>query len=131
MAKDLLSGIVFVLSLFILTVCCYHVTCAFLSKFTLYSCRNVKELHARKRRNNWSSNDCNETRTHYYFVRKWKLNHLANLATWLSCVASTYLCSAFNCVIIMSRARFKVNPPSIVTLMSRNSLLETGAISEV
>ena len=34
-------------------------------------------------------------------------------------------------VLIMSRTRFKVNPPSIVAWMSRNSLLEIGAISEV
>ena len=31
----------------------------------------------------------------------------------------------------MSRTRFRVNPHSIVALMSRNSLLETGAKSEV
>ena len=33
-------------------------------------------------------------------------------------------------VVIMSRTRIKVNPHSIVAWMSRNSLLETGAISE-
>ena len=32
-------------------------------------------------------------------------------------------------VIIMSRTRFRVNPHSIVTWMSRNALLETGAIN--
>ena len=131
MAKDLLSGIVFVLSLFILTVYYYHVTCAFQSKSTLYICLNVKELLARNRLDIWSLSDCNGTRTHNHFVCKWKLNHLANLATWLSSVASTYLCSALDCVVIMSRARFRVNPHSIVALMARNSLLETGATSEV
>ena len=34
-------------------------------------------------------------------------------------------------VIIMSRTRFRVNLHSIVAWMSRNSFLETGAISEV
>ena len=34
-------------------------------------------------------------------------------------------------VLIMSRTRFRVNPHSIVAWMSSNSLLETGAISEV
>ena len=131
MAKDLLSAIAFVFSLFILTVCYYHVTCAFLSKFTLYSCMNVKELLARNRLDIWSLSDCNGTRTHNHFVCKWKLNHLANLATWLSSVASTYLCNALDCVVIITRARFRVNPPSIVALMARNFLLETGATSEV
>ena len=34
-------------------------------------------------------------------------------------------------VLIMSRTHFRVNPHSIVAWLSRNSLLETGAISEV
>ena len=34
-------------------------------------------------------------------------------------------------VIFMSRTGFKVNPNSVVAWMSKNSLLETGAISEV
>ena len=34
------------------------------------------------------------------------------------------------CVLIMSRTRFWVNPPSIAAWMSRNSLLEAGAKSE-
>ena len=34
-------------------------------------------------------------------------------------------------VLTMSRTRFRVNPHSIVALMSRNSFLETGAKSEV
>ena len=71
---------------------------------------NVKELLARNRLDIWSLNDCNGTRTHNHFVCKWKLNHLANLATGLSSVASTYLCSALDCVVIISRACFRVNP---------------------
>ena len=34
-------------------------------------------------------------------------------------------------ILIMSRTRFRVNPHSIVAWISRNSLLETGAKSEV
>ena len=34
-------------------------------------------------------------------------------------------------VFVMSRARFRVNPRSIVAWMSRNSYLEAGAKSEV
>ena len=34
-------------------------------------------------------------------------------------------------VLVMSRTRFRVNPHSIVAWMSRNSLLEAGAKSEV
>ena len=34
-------------------------------------------------------------------------------------------------VLIMSRTRFRVNPHSIVASMSRNSLLEAGAKSEI
>ena len=37
-------------SAFYLTVCFYHVTYAFQSESTLYSCLNVKELLARSRR---------------------------------------------------------------------------------
>ena len=33
-----------------LTVCSYHVTCAFQSESTLYSCLNFKELFARNKR---------------------------------------------------------------------------------
>ena len=54
-----------------ITACSYHVTYAFQSESTLYSCLNVKELLARSRREIWSLSDCNWTRT---------LNHLATLA---------------------------------------------------
>ena len=85
----------------------------------------------------WTSktkeNDSNRIRTHNRLVRKWTLNHLAKLAKWLSCVVSTYLHGAFDCMLLtcMSRTRFRVNLYSIVAQMSRNSLLKTGAISEV
>ena len=43
-------------------VCSCHVTCAFESESTLYSCLNVKELLARSRREIWRWSDCNWTR---------------------------------------------------------------------
>ena len=67
-----------------MTVCSYHVTYAFQSESTLYSCLNVKELVARNRRDICSLSDCNGTRTHNHLVRKRTLNHLASLAKWLS-----------------------------------------------
>ena len=53
-----------------MTVCSYHVTYAFQSESTLYSCLNVKELLARNRREIGSLSDCNGTRTHNHLVRK-------------------------------------------------------------
>ena len=44
--------------------------------------------------------DCIPTRTHNHLVRKRTLNHLAQLAKWLSCVVSTYLYSAFDCMFL-------------------------------
>ena len=44
-----------------LTLCSYHVTYAFQSESTLYSCLNVKELLAQNRRKIWSLSDCNWT----------------------------------------------------------------------
>ena len=64
-----------------LTVCSYHVTYAFQSKSTLYSCLNSKELLAQNRRSIWSLGDCNRTRTHNHLVRKRTLSHLAK---WLN-----------------------------------------------
>ena len=42
--------------------------------------------------------DCNGTRTHNHLVRKRRLNQLAKLAKSLSCVVSTYLFDAFDCM---------------------------------
>ena len=85
-----------------LTVCSCHVTYALQSESTLYSCLNVKELLAGSRRKIWNLNDSNWTRTQNHLVHKRTLNHLASLAKWLSCVLSTYLYSAFDCI----RAQF-------------------------
>ena len=61
----------------ILTVCSYHVTYAFLSESTLYSCLNVTEFLVQSRREIWSLSDYNWTRTHNHLVHKRTLNHLA------------------------------------------------------
>ena len=69
------------------TVCSCHVTYMFESESTLYSCLNVKELHAWSRRETWRWSDCNWTRTENHLVLKQTLNHLAKLASlakWLS-----------------------------------------------
>ena len=114
-----------------LTVCSYHVTYTFYSESTLCSCLNVKEFLAQNRRNIWTLIDCNGTRTHNHLVHKLTLNHLAKLVKWLSCVVSTYLHSIFDCLSFSCQTCFRVNPHSVVAWMWRNSLLKTGAISEV
>ena len=69
------------------TVCSYHVTYAFQSESSLYSCLNVKRPLAQSRREIWSLSDCNLTRTHNPLVDKGTLNHLTKLTSsskWLS-----------------------------------------------
>ena len=75
---------------FILSVCSCHVTYAFQSESTLYSCLNVKELFARSRREIWSLSDCNWTRTQKDLLCKWTLNQLTSSAKWLSAHLRTY-----------------------------------------
>ena len=62
-----------------LTAFSYHLTYAFQSGSTLYSCLNVKELLAWSRREIWILSDCNWTWTQNRLVRKRTFNHLANL----------------------------------------------------
>ena len=97
-----------------LTACSCHVTYAFQSDFALYKWLNVKELLAWSRRKIWCLSDWNWIGTQNNFVRKRTINHLVKLAKWFSCVLSTYLYGAFDCVLVMSRMRFRVNPHSIV-----------------
>ena len=60
-----------------LTLCSCHVTYAFQSESTLYSCLNVKELLARSRCKIGSLSDCNWTRTHNHLFHKQTLNSTA------------------------------------------------------
>ena len=72
-----------------------------------------------------------QIRSHNRLVRKRKLNHLAKLAKWMSCVVSTYLYGAFYCMLLSCHVGL---PEWIYALwfswMLRNSLLDAGAISE-
>ena len=85
-----------------LIVCYYHVTYAFQSESTFYSCLNVEELLARNRCDIWSLSNSNGIWTHNHLVQKRALKNLEKLAKWLSCVMSTYLC-IWLYVIIMSQ----------------------------
>ena len=60
-----------------LTVCSCHVTYAFQSESTRYSCLNLKELLDWSRCKIGSLSDCNWTRTKNRLVRKRTLNHFA------------------------------------------------------
>ena len=86
-------------------VCFCHVTYAFESESTLYSCLNVKELLAQSRRKIWRWSDCNWTRTQNHLVLKRTLNHLTKLVKWFSCVLSTYLYGAFDCMFLSRHVR--------------------------
>ena len=72
---------------------------------TFYSCLNIEELLTRNRHDIWSLSDCNGIRTHYNLVPKGTLNNLAKLVNWLSCVVSTYLYSAFDCMFLSCHVR--------------------------
>ena len=88
-----------------LTVCSDHITYAFQSESTLYIYLNIKELLAWNRRHIWRLSDCSGTRTYNHLLRNQILKHLAKLASWLSCVVSTYLNGAFNCMFLSSHVR--------------------------
>ena len=60
-------------------ICSYHVTYAFQSKSTLYSCLNVRELFARNRRNIWS---LRVFLIIYLRVFKWKSNNRSFTRYW-------------------------------------------------
>ena len=96
----------------------YHVTYAFQSYSALYSCLNVKDLLARNRCDIWSLSDSNGIQTHNHLFSKRTLNHLAQLAKWLSYVVSTYLYVAFGCI-LSCHVRFSKRICTLVTWMSR------------
>ena len=89
------------------TVYYYHVTHAFQRESTLYSCLDVKELWL----NGWvfvyklSGCRFKSCCSNNHLVRKRTLNHLAKLAKWLSCAVSTYLYSAFDCMLSSCQVR--------------------------
>ena len=108
-----------------LTVCSFHVRYAFQIESTLYSFRNVEELLARSRREIWSLSECSWTRTHNHLVHKRTLEHLAELAKWLSCFVGTYLYGAFDCMFLS----YHVHVWSESTLYSRLNVKELIARS--
>ena len=83
----------------------FHVTYAFQSESTLYSCLNVNELLARSRWEIWRWSDCNWTGTQNHLVLRRTLNHLAKLAKWSSSTLSTYLYGAFDCMCLSCHVR--------------------------
>ena len=109
-----------------LNVCYYLVTYAFQSESTLYSCRNVKEFHARNGCDIWSLSDSKGMRIHNDLVRKRTLElccgYLSVRDIWL------FVIGAFDCIwlyIIMSRTRSRVNlqlPECPGTLCSKQVL---------
>ena len=88
-----------------LTVCSYHVTYAFQSESTIYSCLNVKELLARSRLEIWNLSDCNWTRTHNHLVHKRTLNHLAKLAFFFLFFFFSFLIYGYNFVSLLGQTR--------------------------
>ena len=63
-------------------------------------CLNVMEHLARSNHHIWSLSDMNQIRTHDHLVGKQRLNHLVKLAKWFSCVVSTYLYGAIDCMLL-------------------------------
>ena len=93
---------------------------------------NLKELLARSRCHIWSLSDSNGIRTHNHLVRKWTLKNLAELVKWLSCLVSTYLNGAFDCLLLSCHVRVLAwIYTRYIAWMSRNCLLEVGAMPEV
>ena len=96
---------------------------------TLYSCLNIKELLAQNRHDIWSKNDCNGTQPHSLWKNVQPFSQTGQMIE-LWCEYVSVRC-IWLYVIMMSRTHFRVYPHYIVSWMSRKSLLETGAISEV
>ena len=88
-----------------LTVCSCYVKYAFQSESIPYSCLNERELLARSRIEIWRWSDCICTRTKNHLVLKRTVNHLTKLAKWSSCVLSTHLYGAFDCMFFSCHVR--------------------------
>ena len=87
------------------TVCSSHVRYGVQNESTLYNSLNVKQLLPRSRRKIYRWSDCNWTRTKNHLVLKRKLKHVAKLTKGLSCVLSTYLYGAFDCIFLSCHVR--------------------------
>ena len=82
-----------------LIVCSYHVTYAFYSESKLCSCLKVKELLAPNSRYIENLSEFKDANPQPIICKR-QLIHLAKLAKLLSCVVSTYLYGAFDCVFL-------------------------------
>ena len=71
---------------FALSACYHHVTCEFHNESTLYSLSECQETRCSNQVPYLEFIDSNTIRTHNHLVHKWTINHLAELATWLSVV---------------------------------------------
>ena len=82
------------------TECYCHVTYDFQSVSTLYGLPECQRLLVWSRHHIWSLSDSSKIQTHNHLVCKQTLNHFTKLAKWLSCVVSTYLYGAFDCMLL-------------------------------
>ena len=105
-----------------LPVCFYHVTHAFQSESTLYTCLNFKEGFAQNRRNIWILSGSNKIWTHNLLVCKRKLNRLVKLAKWLSCAGSAYLHGAFDCMLLSCYVTFQ-SESTLFSCLNANEFL--------
>ena len=63
-----------------------------------------------------SISDCYRTPTHNHLIHKRTLNYFVKLAKGLSCVVSTYLCGALDCMFLSCHVCvFRVNSHPIVS----------------
>ena len=102
-------------------------------EYSLYICMDVEELLAWNKRDIWSLSDCKGHRTHNHLVCRQSLNHLAKLNWSKNWVVLWELICTVHLIVCTYHVttRLRVNLHSIDFWMSRNSLLETGGISEV
>ena len=112
-------------------VCPYHVTHAFHSEYTLYSCLNVKDLFAWNRHDIWRLSGCNGIRTHNHLILK-RTQPFTQTGLMIElCCEQFFAQVIWLYVFIMSPTRLRVYPHSMIVWMSRNSsFLKTGAIFE-
>ena len=88
-----------------LGVCPCHVRYTFQTESTFYSCLNVKEILPQSTSKLSRLSDCNWGWTLNHLVLKWTVNHLGKLAKYMSCVLSTYLHGAFDCMLLSRHVR--------------------------
>ena len=76
-----------------------------LNKMFLTNFENLNSISNISQETHDFLSDCNWTRTHNHLLYKRTLKYLAKLAKWLSCVVSTYLYGAFDCMFLSCDVR--------------------------